>query len=175
MLWASLRLPPGVDHESKLSNMFVFDFAPLDSTKLSWSSVKRIRIKRHGMLWSSLRLPPGVERESKISNMFVFYFAFLTAMKFNLVVPGIPVHGRVMKPRFQNMEKWSDVFDFLTNHEWIMVLICWFLWASARVVCLPVEDTPYADSKQLGSCYTCLVWLVVFDSFESVQVSPIRQ
>ena len=48
--------------------------------------------------------PPGVDRESKLSNMFVFDFAFPTAMKFNFVVSGIPVHGRVMKPRFQNME-----------------------------------------------------------------------
>ena len=39
--------------------------------------------------------------ESKLSNMFVFDFALLTAMKFNLVVSGIPVHGRVMKPRFK--------------------------------------------------------------------------
>ena len=42
--------------------------------------------------------------ESKLSNMFGFDFALLIAMKFNLVVSGIPVHGRVMKPRFQNME-----------------------------------------------------------------------
>ena len=62
--------------------------------------------------------------ESKLSNMFVFDFDFLTAMKFNFVVSRIPVHGRVMKPRFQNMENRSDVLDLLTNHELIMVLIC---------------------------------------------------
>ena len=139
-------------------------------------SVKRIRIKQTWVLWVSLRLPPGVDRESKLSNMFVFDFAFLTTMKFNFVVSRIPVHGRVMKPRIQNMENWSDVLDFLTNHELIMVLIDWFLWVSVRAVCLPVENTPYADSKQLGSCNTCLNSLIgSFDSFESVQVSPIRQ
>ena len=74
------------------------------------------------MLWASLRLPPGVDRESKLSNMFVFDFAFPTAMKFNFVVSGIPVHGRVMKPRFQNMESWFDILDLFTILEWIMAL-----------------------------------------------------
>ena len=66
--------------------------------------MKRIRIKRTSCALSVTPTPPGVDRESKLSNMFVFDFALLTAMKFNLVVSGIPVHGRVMKPRFQNME-----------------------------------------------------------------------
>ena len=67
-------------------------------------SVKRIRIKQTWGALSFIPTPPGVDRESKLSNMFVFDFAFPTAMKFNFVVSGIPVHGRVMKPRFQNME-----------------------------------------------------------------------
>ena len=60
-----------------------------------------------------------MEHESKLSNMFVFDFAFLTAMKFNFVVSGIPVHGRVMKPRFQNMESCFDILDLFTILEWI--------------------------------------------------------
>ena len=66
--------------------------------------MKRIRIKQTWDALSVTPTPPGVDRESKLSNMFVFDFAFLTAIKFNFVVSGIPVHSRVMKPRFQNME-----------------------------------------------------------------------
>ena len=122
------------------------------------------------MLWSSLRLPPGVDVESKLSNMFVFDFALLTAMKFNLVVSGIPVHGRVMKPRFQNMENWSDVLDFLTNHELIMVLICWFLWVSARAVYLPerIHHMPIANSS--GSAIHA--WNSLIGSFWQFWISP---
>ena len=59
VLWSSLRLPPGVDRESKLSNMSVFDFALLDSTKLSWSLVKRTRIKQ---TWDALSFTPTPPR-----------------------------------------------------------------------------------------------------------------
>jgi len=46
-----------------------------------------------------------VDRESKLSNMFVFDFALLIAISLGrtpkFLALGIPVHGRVMKQRFQ--------------------------------------------------------------------------
>jgi hypothetical protein len=91
-------------------------------------------------------------------------------MKFNLVVSGIPVHGRVMKPRFQNMENWSDVSDFFTNNELIMMLTYWFLWVFARVVCMPVEDTPYAEANSSGAAIHA--WNSLIGSFWQFWISP---
>ena len=88
--------------------------------------VKRIRIKQTWGALSFTPSPPGVDCGSKLSNMFVFTLPFslhwVWAEKPKVFVLGIPVHGWVMKPHFQNMESWFDILDLFIILEWIMAL-----------------------------------------------------
>ena len=56
-------------------------------------------------------------------------------------VTGIPVYSRVMKPRFQNMESWFDIYSLFTILEWIMVFRRWLVWAFCKSCMHAHEDT----------------------------------